>query len=447
MTISRQQMTTISMWVPRYPIMPSYLQAMRERAAEFCAAHPGYRIEVTSHDYPELPGEIHRAALRGEPPTIAQYFYTSAQEALDTRTGSGAPAFTSVERAIGGRGEILGEPVVFGDIVPGARDYYRHDGAAAAMPLLTSTTLLYANMTMLAAAGIDEIPRTWAEIDSACTALGKLRTGPSRCITWPNHGWMFQQSVAQQNGLLTDHDNGRSGRAQTVNLASDQMLAYAEWWQRLHRDGHYLNLSDGTTTDWDANFRAFADQQVALALTTSVEASRMTQAGTDGGFTVRAARMPYNSRAGYAGNVIGGDALWLAAGTDEQTRDGALAFIQYLYRPQHAAQRHKDTIFIPITFASARLLTSQGWFDTHPEHLVAPDQIQATTGTPAARGALLGEFAAIQDVMTRAMHDVLTTPVTPHTRFTQATTQAQHLLDNYNDYCHGTKPRGPITVG
>jgi len=444
---SRLEKITISMWIPRYPIMPSYLATMRELAAEFCAAHPRYRIEVISHDYLALPGEIHQAALRGEPPTIAQYFYTSAQEALDTRTDTGAPAFTSVERAIGGRDEILGEPVMFGDIVPGARDYYSHDGAITAMPLLTSTTLLYVNVTMLAAAGVDEIPRTWADIDFACKALGKLRGGSAPCITWPNHGWMFQQSVAQQDGLLTDHDNGRSGRAEMVNLASDQMLAYVEWWQRLHRDGDYVYMSDGTSVDWDGNFRAFADQRVAFTLTTSVEAKRMVQAGKDGGFTVRAARMPYNGEVGYAGNVIGGDALWLAADADEPARDGALAFIQYLCTPRHAARRHVETNFIPITFSSARLLQAEGWFDANPDFLVAPDQIQATSGSPAARGALLGEFAAIQEVMTRAMHDVLTDGVSSRARFTRATAEAQRLLDGYNEYCRGTRPRGPIRVG
>lgn len=447
MTTNRAGKITISVWIPRYPIMPAYLQTMRELAAQFCAAHPQYLIEVTSHDYLALPGEIHQAALRGEPPTIAQYFYTSAQEALDTRTGTGAPAFTSVERAIGGRSTIMGEPVVFGDIVPGAREYYSHDGAIAAMPLLTSTTLLYVNVSMLAAAGVEEIPRTWADIDAACKALGRLRDGPAHCITWPNHGWMFQQSVAQQGGLLTDHDNGRSGRAETVNLASDQMLAYVEWWQRLHRDGYYQYLSNGTEVDWDGNFRAFAEQRVAFTLTTSVEAKRMVQAGRDGGFTARAARMPYNGEAGYAGNVIGGDALWLAADIDEQTRDGALAFIQYLCTPRNAARRHIETNFIPITFSSARLLESAGWFDANPDFLVAADQIQATSGSPAARGALLGEFAAIQEITTRAMHDVLTRGDSAKARFTQATAEAQRLLDGYNEYCRGTKPRGPIRVG
>jgi sn-glycerol 3-phosphate transport system substrate-binding protein len=436
----------ISLWVPDYPFMTFHQERVRQLARNFSQAHPRYHVEVRGLEYLTLSDEIHAAALAGRPPTIAQYFYASTQEALDTRTGTGAPAFTSVEKAIGGRMEILGEPVVFDDIVAAARDYYRVDGAAASMPLLTSTTLLYTNVTMLEAAGITEIPQTWAEIDAACAAIARLRGGPSHAVTWPNQGWFFQQSVAQQGGLLAGNDNGRSARAETVDLASDEMIAYAQWWQKLHRDGHYLYLSNGVEVDWDANFAAFADQRVAFTLTSSVEAARMIQAGRDGGFTARASRMPYNGDVPYAGNMIGGDSLWLSDGLDQETQDGALAFMQYLCNPGDAARRHKETGFIPISSASIRLLEEEGWFARNPDLLVAIDQIEATSGSLAARGALLGEFAAIQECMTRAMHDVLVSRAGPRARFARATAEAQRILDSYTAYCRGERPRGPIRV-
>jgi sn-glycerol 3-phosphate transport system substrate-binding protein len=437
----------IDVWVPHYPIMPQFQNWTQELAASFNVAHPQYRVTVHGYDYLTLPQEVHAAAGTGRAPAIVQYFYTSAQEARDTRRPDGRPLFTSVEKAIGGRAEILGEPVVLADLVPAARDYYRYDGAVAAMPPLASTTLLYANTTLLAAAGVPEVPQTWAALDAAAKALAALTDGPGHAITWPNHGWLFQQSVAQQGGLLADHDNGRSGRAETVDLGSDELLAYAEWWQRLHLDGHYLYTYDGVAVDWDANFAAFADQRVALVLTTSVEAPRMVAAGRAGGFDVVAARMPYNGAVPYAGNVIGGDSLWLADGLDEPTQDGALAFLQYLNSPRIAADRHQATNFIPVTRPAIGLLEQEGWFEANPHLRAAVDQLDATDGSPAARGALLGEFAGIQDAMTKAMHDVLATGADPLARFTQATAEAQRLLDGYNAYCAGRRPRGPIRVG
>ncbi|MFF2040686.1 extracellular solute-binding protein [Kitasatospora sp. NPDC058170] len=439
----------IDVVVPHYPFMPFFLDQTRESAEKFMAGHPEYLIRVSGADWLSVPQVVHDAARQGTAPTIAQYFYTSAQEARDTRKPDGSPLFTSVERAIAGRTEILGEPVVLGDVAAAARQYYTYDGEVVAMPPLTSTTLLYANTTLLDRAGITEVPQTWAGIEAACRAVTALPDGPGHAITWPNHGWLFQQSVAQQGVLLADHDNGRSGRAETLYLDSDAMLAYVEWWRRLHRTGLYRYHASrvNTEVDWDANFRAFADQQVAFTLTTSVEAARMAQAGRDGGFEVRACRMPYNEQVPYAGNVIGGDALWLAAGLSPEAQDGALAFMQYLNTPRRAADRHRATGFIPVTGGAIDLLDQEGWFRRNPHFRTALDQLAANDGSPAARGALLGDFAGIQDALTCAMHDVLASDADPRARFAQANAEAQQLLDHYNAAAKGQGPRGPIRVG
>ena len=84
------------------------------------------------------------------------------------------------------------------------------------MPWNTSSTLLYANNTYLDAAGVAEVPETWAEVEAACEAIMALDDAPTGCITWPNHGWFFEQSIAQQGGLLANNDNGRSARADEV---------------------------------------------------------------------------------------------------------------------------------------------------------------------------------------------------------------------------------------
>ncbi|MCW2877885.1 MAG: ugpB [Sphaerisporangium sp.] len=440
----------IDVWLNDYPVVPLFLRETKELAGRFSRAHPRYQVNVEGRDHLILPREVALAAQRGEAPAIVQSFYTSTQLARDMLAKDGTPLFTSIEKAIGGREEILGEPVLLDDIVQAARDYYTIDGEFTAMPPLTSTTLLYANTTLLDAAGVTEIPRTWDEIESACKAVARLKDGPSHGITWPNHGWIFQQSVAQQGGLLADHDNGRSGRAVAIDLASGPMTGFVQWWHRLHQDGHYLytgvrSAGDETYAAWEANYRAFAEQRVAFVLSTSVEAERMVQAGHDGGFAVQVSTMPRNGEVPYAGNLIGGDSLWLAGGLDETTRDGALAFLQFMINPSNAAERHKTSGFIPITGAAIALLESEGWFEDNPHHRVAVDQLALGDGSPAARGALLGDFVGIQDVMTQAMHDVLVSGADPAARLVQATAEAQELLDDYNAHClgKGPGPRGP----
>lgn len=446
----RTEPHVVDVWLPSYPAVPEYLGGIRARVGEFEAAHPGYRVNVRESSYKTLPADVAEASRVGRPPALVQYFHTSTQLARDMLGNDGTPLFTPIERAVGGRTEILGHPVVLDDIVPAARNYYSYGGELLAAPPLTSTTLLYANTTLLARVGISELPRTWAEVTTASKAVVALTDGPRYGITWPNHGWIFQQAVAQQGGLLADHGNGREGRAERVDLASEQMLAFVDWWRGLHRDGLYLYTGsqaygDNTARAWEANFRAFAEQEVAFVLSSSVEADWLVQAGRDHGFEVQAGPMPHNGEVPYAGNIVGGDALWLVDGHDEPVRDAALAFVQYLLTPRHAADRHRSTWFIPVTATSVDLLDREGWFAANPQQRVAVDQLAASDGSPAARGALLGEFGRIQGVMTHAMEDVLVADVSPLRRFRVANDQAQLLLDDYNSHCLGTAPgpRGP----
>lgn len=410
-------------------------------ASEFNEAHPEYQVEINRHDFRTMPGEVARAAQDGEAPDIAEYHFTATRAALDTLGCDGNPLFTPVERAIAGRAEILGEPVVVGDMVPAARDYFRYAGELTAMPRTASGLVLYANMDLLARAGVAEPPRTWREVTAACQALAALSGGPTHGIAWPNFYWAFLQSVAQQGGLIADRDNGRSGRAEKVDLASSEMMAYVKWWQRLHRDGHYLYT--GKLLDFAGGYAAFEEQRVGLFLSSSVDASHLLQRGERHGFTVAVSPMPYNDEVPLAGNMMGGFALWLAAGLSPAKQDGALAFMQYLNRPRSAAEWAKRHYRIPITWAAVDVLDREGWYRDNPLLRVAGDQLEAADGSPAALGPLLGGQAGIMGEITGAMHDVLADGAEPYARFTRASERAQQILDAYNSYCDGPPRRTP----
>lgn len=419
---------TIDVWIG---FTDYRLDWMKERADEFAAEHSEFEINVQGYDsYEALFQATSLAADKGDPPAVVQYFEVATQEARDAVAPDGEPLFASVEAAIDGRDEILGEPVVLNDVVTAARNYYTTDGEFTSMPWNTSSTLLYANTDLMAAGGVDEVPQTWADLEAACKAIRAADGAPKACVTWPNHGWFFEQSIGQQGGLLADNDNGRSARAEQVDLASGEMMAWVKWWQQMTDAGHYVYT--GTQRDWDGTKNAFAAQEVAFLLTSSGDATAVVQDGTDGGFGVDVSRMPYNGDVDYAGNLIGGATLWLVNGLDEATQDGALAFLQHVNNPENAADWHRTTGYIPITNAAVDLLEQEGWFDENPYQRVATDQLDAADGSPASQGALLGGFVGIRDVMTLAMEDVLVSGADPDERFQQATTDAQQLLDDYN---------------
>lgn len=423
--------TVIDVWVADLTF-PGYMDRLHRLGAEFEKAHPEYRINIEGRDFRLLSQQIAEAAEAGRPPAVAEYYFAVTQAARDSRTRDGRPLFTSVQKAVASRTEILGEPVVIDDLLPAVREYYSPDGDLASMPAVVTAMLIYGNKTVLDRAGVGSLPTTFGELEAACEAVAALEDGPSHGVTWSNHGLFFQQALAVQGGELADNANGRAGRASRLDLASKEMLAWAEWWRELHRTGHYLYT--GKIPDWEGNIKAFADQDVALRITSSNDLNYMATAAENAGFEMSVGRFPHRDGEAYGGNIIAGTSLWLAEGLDEVTQDGALAFMQFLNSPRNAADRHIASSFVPVTRSSYRLLEDEGWFDANPFHRLAGTQLGSFpegAGVPPCRGALFGDFAGAQDVMTRAMDDVLQRDAEPAERFAEATAEAQALLDAY----------------
>ena len=412
------------------------LNFTKDRAAEFNEKHPEYEVVVTPFDsYNTVFEQTALAIEDGNPPEIIHFFEAATQDALDAIDSNGDPIFKSVTEAVAGRTEILGEPVVLDDVVSAATKYYTIDGELYSMPWNTSSTTMFSNMDILSAAGITDPPATWAEVEEACAAIAALADGPDNCITWPNHGWFFEQSLGQAGVDLANNDNGRSGRATEVNLNSDAAVEYVQWWSDLEDSGAYVYT--GTQRDWGGTSAAFNSQNVAMLVFSSSDTTVITDDAAANGFEVRTSFMPYNQDRDYVGNLIGGATLWMTNGLPAESEDGALAFMNFFSNPPNAAAWHQTTGYIPITNEATSLLQSEGWYDESPNSAVASEQLDAAADTPASTGALLGNFVAIRDVMTAAIEDILVNDVDVEERMASAQDEAQTLLDDYNELFGG----------
>ena len=408
------------------------LNYTKERAAEFNEKHPDYEVVVTPFDsYNTVFEQTTLAIDDGNPPEVIHFFEAATQDALDAIDANGDPIFKSVTAAAAGRSEILGEPVVLDDVVSAATNYYTIDGSLFSMPWNTSSTTMFSNMDILAAAGIDEPPTTWAGVEEACDAIAALPDAPDNCISWPNHGWFFEQALGQAGVDLANNDNGRSARATEVALNSDAAIDYVQWWSDLEDSGDYVYT--GTQRDWAGSSAAFNSQNVAMLVFSSSDTTVITDDGAENGFDVRTSFMPYNQERDYVGNLIGGATLWMTNGLDQASEDGALAFMNFFSNPENAALWHKTTGYIPITNEATALLETEGWFAESPNSAVASEQLNAAANTPASTGALLGNFVAIRDVVTAAIEDILVNDVDVTERMNSAQDEAQSLLDDYNE--------------
>ncbi|MEQ0565843.1 extracellular solute-binding protein [Amycolatopsis sp. NEAU-NG30] len=438
--------TDIDVWLQASPnnTLPEFGDPLVLAAESFNRAHPGYRVRIRRIEAHLLPQKVAEAVEHGNPPDIAEYMYSSMQTALDTRAANGDPLFVPVERAIDGRAKILGEPVVVDDLVPAVRDYYTVGGELAAIPTFVSTNILFANRTVLAAAGIERLPSTWAELEAACAAVAALPDGPGHGVSWPNYGWVFHQELAGQRGVLVNNGNGRSGRATRVFLDSPELLAYARWWKRMLDDGHYLPTEE---LHYFTTMQAFARQEIAFVVSSSAIGRMLGEMAAEAGFELTAGQLPRPVADCSPGGPVAGEALFLARGLAKEKEDGALAFLQHQLNDVHAVARLYDPASpmtsLPITLAALGQATADEWPEPFPGYRAAIEQVTTAERTPAGAGPVAGNLNGINIALTEAMADVLLEGAEPAARFRLATEQAQRVLDRYNAAALAYPPRTP----
>jgi sn-glycerol 3-phosphate transport system substrate-binding protein len=398
-----------------------------EGAAQFNELYPQYHIVITGgYSYEDIFAQVAVAAEQDELPAIVQFFEAGTQDARDSGL------FKSIADALGERAEINGLAVNLDDFVGPVRAYYTLDDKFTSMPWNTSSAVMFSNMAILNAAGIDTPPATWNEVEAACEKVMALDNAPEYCFTFPNHGWFFEQWLAQQNALFVNNDNGRSDRATEVTFNSEAGVAILQWLNDMYDKG-YLYYSGAQGGDsWATVDQSYQTQSVAMAAYSSSDTTLYTQMGLDNGFETVASFLPYNDDTGWTGNLIGGATMWLVDGLDSQVEDGALSFMLYLTSTENAADWHKLTGYIAVRTSANDLLQTEGWFDQNPNQTVAAQELAQSQVTPATSGALVGGFPAIRNVVTAAIDRVLLTDEDPVAILDAAAEEANQIIEDYN---------------
>ncbi|GAB4553192.1 MAG: ABC transporter substrate-binding protein [Anaerolineae bacterium] len=399
----------------------------RARAEEFNAQFPQYKVTVDGYaNYEEIQQATDLAIQQGSAPAVVQWFEVGTQRARDFGY------FTSIADALGDRTEVNGVPVNFDDFIKPVVDYYTIDGKFTSMPWNSSSPTLYSNTAMLAELGLDAPPATWQELEAACAIAMEKKDALKLdgCVTWPNHGWFFEQWMAQQDALMANNGNGRDARATEVLFNSAEGVAIYTWWQNMHKMGYYVY--SGQQRDWGATELAITSGKVPFIITSSADTANITNAAKANGIDLVTSRMPYNADKAWTGNLIGGASLWLVKDLAPEVQEGALTFLLWFTNTENIAGWHKATGYLPLRNSSVELLESEGWFNENPNFLTAVNQIRDTTVTPATRGALLGTFPETRNILTRVMEELMLQGGDVTEALNAAKAEADKLLEEYN---------------
>lgn len=401
--------TVIPVWLADYPFPTSagepFLSPMWDLVEEFNRCHNDLEVRPEGQPFVEM-HDLVAATPHEEVPALVGCYAANLQQTFDLRSDDGTPTFTSVGAALGDRTHVHGEQVRLWDLVPAARQFYStHGGPPAAVPWSLTTVVMVLNQGLLDAAGVNAAPTTWHGLGETATQVHRQTGTPG--LTFALHGWFIEQAFATAGRCLVNADNGRSGTPRVAHLDDPALFEWAARLADLHQTGAFAH--GGEVEDWGGVFERFLTGGAGIILDSSKSVQTHLDIGRQHGIKVAVAPLPRDTKRPDTptGTTISGDALWLRSGLREEVHEGALAFSQFLLRPEVGARWHREHGFTPVTVPAFLTLTEEGWFERHPQHLVAWEELIAAPGTPASLGARSARLPELFDEAARAVCDIL----------------------------------------
>jgi len=351
------------------------------------------------------------AVRSGNPPHIIQVYEVGTQTMLDSEAI--VPVY-----------EIAEGKIDFGSVIQPILNYYSIEGNLYSMPFNSSTAMLYYNKDAFAAAGIENAPETWADIEEMGLQIidsGAANHGLS--FGWP--AWILEQMFAYHNRPYANNMNGREGRASEVYLNNDfGKMVLGSWTDMVEQDV----IAYGGR-EYSANQDFLAGEVAMLIQSTSSLSSIMESADFEVGTTF----LPRFEGYGIGNSVIGGASLWVMQGHSDEEYAAVVEFFKYLSSTDVTIQWHKDTGYFPATNAAVKTLMDDRWFSDNPNYLTAFLQVLSGVQSPAANGVLLGNFVEIRDIVDTAVEEAFTGVSSADEALDKADSQADSVLEDYTE--------------
>ena len=357
------------------------------------------------------------AGLRGgDRPTLVQLEETALQLGVD------AGSFVPMEAC------IIAADYPTEEFVPGVIEAYRLDGVLWPMPFNVSNPILYANATVLEAAGVTELPTTLDELRAASQAIvdaGAAESGLSLTAS----PWVIEQLFSLADEPITDNANGREGRATEMLIDTELGLEVFTWLSEMVADGLATYVGLGANQE---QFFALATGVAGMTIDTTAALTGVLDAaaGLDPPVPVEVGPMP-SATADRPGSVlVGGAALWLDAESTDEERAAAWDFLTWLNEAEQQGTWHAGTGYLPIRTAATELPAVQELWSAQPGYRVAFDQLTGS-GEPVA-GPVIGNHAQVrEDAIVPALERMYLQGQDPAAALSQAQTEANAIIEDY----------------
>jgi sn-glycerol 3-phosphate transport system substrate-binding protein len=393
-------------------------EVVGEITDKFNASQSDYKLVSTYKGGYEDTMTAAIAAFRAKTqPHIVQIFDAGAATIINAK-GATLPVADLLEK--------YGSGLNIEDYLPGVRYFYSDsDGKMIGMPFNSSTPLLYYNKDAFKKAGIEAPPATWEEFEAMAP---KLVDAGYQALAQSHAPWIFSENFHSRHNIqLATANNGYDSTDTKVLYNNEHMRFHwtkVKEWLDKGWYGYYGRA-------WGDNQDAFLQQKAGMWLGSSGSFGGLAKSAQ---FPFGATYLPYWKSIidEPKGTFIGGAALFVLTGHDDEEYKGAAKFFEFLTKPETQVFWHQETGYVPITEAAYEMAKSSGYYKETPDAEIGILQLKQPAGE-WTKGYRLGYYVQIREVMYRHYDDIFSGKATVAEAFAAIEKESNELLVRFHD--------------
>ena len=396
--------TTIPFWHSMEGELGKEVDSLAQR---FNDTHPDYKIvPVYKGNYEQSLSAGIAAFRTGNAPALLQVYE------VGTATMMASKAIKPVYEVFKEAGINFDES----QFVPTVAGYYTDSksGHLLSQPFNSSTPVLYYNKDAFRKAGLDpeQPPKTWQDL---AEYTAKLKAAGMKCGY--ASGW--------QGWIQIENFSAFDGTDAVLEFNKPEQVKHIALLEALNKKGDfsYFGRKDEST-------EKFYNGDCAI---TTASSGSLADIRHYAKFNYGVGMMPYDAdvKGAPQNAIIGGASLWVMQGKDKGTYKGVAEFLDFLAKPENAAEWHQKTGYLPITKAAYDLTREQGFYSKNPGADIATRQMLNKPPLPFTKGLRLGNMPQIRTIVDEELESVWTGKKTPQQALDSAVERGNQLLRRF----------------
>lgn len=263
------------------------------------------------------------------------------------------------------------DDALLGSYLGGALGNWQFSGIQLGLPFATSTTVTYYNKDLLAQAGWDKAPDTFADVVALYQDMQKAGMTQRVFQSVPNTPSLANW-IGQLGSYVVNESNGADGTATELACIDNGALAsFLTGWKAMYDAGALLN--ENSSSD------LFVAGEVVVMTNSSSNVAAVLEK-VNGAFEVGVSNYLRVNEDAASGATVSGSCLAMFDSGDALRKEASWCFMQYLTSAAVQADFAANTGYIPANMAALEDDAYKSVTAEYPQYVVAFDQL---TNTPA----------------------------------------------------------------